>query len=222
MALSVLTLILTAIFFCYPNIETARINFEEAKRISEKNLVLAAKLDALSLLEEKDLEEKYKIAVFGLLADKNPDKVFGVFDAILTKDDTKEISAGKLEFIPGEMKNKKVSVGKTGIFDLNFDMPLKGKKDQVFNFIKYVETGYPLMTIREVSGEIKDPIDIKINFSLHAFPDSTNMPPLETPLDPFSSSENLLSEKINTAIAMSTPSAAMPPLQKFNRTDLFE
>ncbi len=222
LGLVVITALLGVIFIIYPAIKAIFATREEIDALREKNNRLIVKIGALSALDLTVLERDYRLANFALLKDRQPNSVFSFFNNIFGQNSivNTEVSFGKIGFSPGEIKNISKNK-KIPDEDLFFNMPIKGKFDGVLSFIDSAEKNYPLVSIKNISGDVSDKLDLKFNFIMHVYPEISTLPSLEAPVTQFSDKDKKLLDEINmkyTSYSLEKTSVS----QRYNRTDLFE
>lgn len=204
------------IFYIFPTVQGIQEKIVHIDAETKKNVILSRKLDFLDQLEPSEMEEKYRLTNQALLKDKNPYKIFGVIDNVLSKINANEITLGGIQFMPGDMKSERKKQANSSLM---FDVSIEGKYDVIREFVKLVEVNYPLVTVTAVSGEIADTSDLKIGLMMHIVPESEYIASMETPLVDFNREDLDILEKISS-LEQQAPETPFTP-QKFNNTNIF-
>lgn len=207
----------TIIFFVVPTLIDIKNKKEQTDILSKKNEVLFSKITQLDSFSMSDLEEKYQLVNIGLLQNKDPYKIFSLFDNVLTKVDPKNITLGKFGFQAGEIKDEKTAAKLT---DLVFSQDIEGKMENVSEFVKTIEEGFPLMTVKTLSGQMGENLNVKFDFLLHVYPETTQIPSLETPITGFSAGDSKVFDGISPYLTIYEKSGSTSP-QKSGKVDPF-
>lgn len=217
-AVTVLAVLVCALYIV-PAIQTIWEQWEQIDEVTKKNEVLSKKINLLAQTELSGLENKYQLVNGILLKDKNPYRIFSIFDDAISKIDAKNLSLGKIDFSPGEMK--KTSVKKTAAGNVMFDVLIKGKYETFLELVKQIETNYPLMSVSATSGKLPDAeAELNANFVVYVVPEIEFIPSLETPLTEFSQEDASIFDK--ATLLQKAPASEVPFIpQKFNREDIF-
>jgi hypothetical protein len=176
--------LLLVVVFVVPTFFSIKDKKEKTDILLLKNEIFRNKLTVLNDFVLSDLEEKYELTNVGILPNKNPNLVLAVFDDLLSKVDSGNIDLGNISYSPGEIKE-----AQTKMDNLLFSQSIKGKKENLNDFVNLIEKSFPLMTIRTIQGKYGADVAMTMGFTLYIYPEIKQIPSVDTPVAFFSEKE---------------------------------